>query len=344
MTMSTNIPYQQSLGPGTSKAKNFPFPPSFFSPLHHSDLKGLATVADHHIKEQGKSPKLFQNDNLLASSDQSHNPCPYLVVKFPGGEVIHCHLKPLVNFYEDDLLKKMKQGWCVLCDLKPVDSIGRELDGVEINVAGDGFDGKLIGTVEWDGKRFEAISKEHLDLEMFLTILKKMLSTHGEKGTQELIELVIEEGLEKKKSLQLLKQMLHIHGEKDSQLERLELEKLAEWKVNFLAWTALFSLLVILGVFIRYVNSSFDGSTLCVVFIQMLLSARLTWWELDWDTVEPFSFVFMFSLLIAGFAYFVLTKKDLTYQGVRRRVKNILFIRCLLHIYVCVAVPGRLST
>ena len=179
--------------------------------------------------------------------------------------MIHCHLKPLVNFYEDDLLKKMKQGWCVLCDLKPVDSIGRELDGVEINVAGDGFDGKLIGTVEWDGKRFEAISKEHLDLEMFLTILKIMLSTHGEKGTQELIELVIEEGLEKKKSLQLLKQMLHIHGEKDSQLERLELEKLAEWKVNFLAWTVLFSLLVILGVFIRYVNSSFDGLSLCCI-------------------------------------------------------------------------------
>ena len=176
--------------------------------------------------------------------------------------MIHCHLKPLVNFYEDDLLKKMKQGWCVLCDLKPVDSIGRELDGVEINVAGDG---KLIGTVEWDGKRFEAISKEHLDLEIFLTILKKMLSTHGEKGTQELIELVIEEGLEKKKSLQLLKQMLHIHGEKDSQLERLELEKLAEWKVNFLAWTVLFSLLVILGVFIRYVNSSFDGLSLCCI-------------------------------------------------------------------------------
>ena len=107
-----------------------------------------------------------------------------------------------------------------------------------------------------------------------MTILKKMLSTHGEKGTQELIELVIEEGLEKKKSLQFLKQMLHIHGEKDSQLERLELEKLAEWKVNFLAWTALFSLLVILGTFIRYVTSSFDGSSLCVVFIQMLLSAK----------------------------------------------------------------------
>ena len=44
--------------------------------------------------------------------------------------------------------------------------------------------------------------------------------------------------------------------------------------------------------------------------------------------MEPFSFVFMYSLLIAGFAYFVLTKKDLTFEGARRRAMNILFTRC----------------
>ena len=59
----------------------------------------------------------------------------------------------------------------------------------------------------------------------------------------------------------------------------------------------------------------------------IILLVRLTWWDWDWDAVEPFSFVFMYSLLIAGFAYFVLTKRDLTYQGARRRVKNMLFTR-----------------
>ena len=59
------------------------------------------------------------------------------------------------------------------------------------------------------------------------------------------------------------------------------------------------------------------------------ICVRLTWWDWDWDAVEPFSFVFMFSLLIAGFAYFVVTKKDLTFEGARRRAFNILFTRCL---------------
>ena len=59
----------------------------------------------------------------------------------------------------------------------------------------------------------------------------------------------------------------------------------------------------------------------------MILLVRLTWWDWDWDAVEPFSFVFMYSLLIAGYAYFVLTKRDLTYQGARRRAKTMLFTR-----------------
>ena len=57
---------------------------------------------------------------------------------------------------------------------------------------------------------------------------------------------------------------------------------------------------------------------------------RLIWWEWNWDAVEPFTFVFMYSLLIAGFAYFVLTKKDLTYQGARLKAKKM-----LLHRWIC---------
>ena len=53
----------------------------------------------------------------------------------------------------------------------------------------------------------------------------------------------------------------------------------------------------------------------------------MIWWEWNWDVVEPFTFVFMYSLLIAGFAYFVLTKKDLTYQGARLKAKKMLLNR-----------------
>merc|ERR1719322_2040256 len=103
-----------------------------------------------------------------------------------------------------------------------------------------------------------------------------------------------------------LKQKKHQGGtdcvaEELDQLEkqRLELELMAESATNFFDWATLFILAVIWGMFVR-----------------------LIWWEWNWDAVEPFTFVF-----IAGFAYFVLTKKDLTYQGARLKAKKMLLNR-----------------
>ena len=105
----------------------------------------------------------------------------------------------------------------------------------------------------------------------------------------------------------------------------LEIEEAAEKKVNFLEWVLLGGLAVIMGVFIRCVFCvTIDSDR---IYLHNHGCVRLTWWDWDWDAVEPFSFVFMYSLLIAGFAYFVLTKRDLTFEGARRRAMNILFTR-----------------
>jgi len=247
---------------------------SCFSTTHLTHLKGLVTEAPHLVKGLTKPPKMTHIPCTFKSSDTSHKTSHYLAVKFAGGEIIYCELKPLVNFHEDDLFKKLQKEWCALCDLKPVEKKG-----------GGVLEGKLIGAVEWDGERFKSILKEHLNLEKNnVKFLEQELHHIGEQkeevGSREAEELV--------------------------QLEqvRLELEEAAVKKVNLLEWALLFGLATIMGVFIR-----------------------LTWWDWDWDAVEPFSFVFMFSLLIASFAYFLLTKKDLTYQGARRRVMNMLFTR-----------------
>jgi len=239
---------------------------SYFSTTHITcPKKGLVTEAPYLSMGLTKPPNLSHIPCMSKSSDISPKPSQYLAVKFAGGKVIHCELKPLVNFHEEDLSKKLEKGWCVLCDLRPLEKK---------------IEGKLVGAVEWDGERFKSILKEHLDSVKFL---QHEMHHLGEKEE--------EVGREAEELRQLEKQ-------------RLELEGAAERKVSFLEWVLLGGLLVIMGVFIR-----------------------LTWWDWDWDTVEPFSFVFMYSLLIAGFAYFVLTKKDLTFEGARRRAMNILLAR-----------------
>ena len=262
---------------------------SHFSTTHLAHpKKGHATEAPHLLMGLTKHPTLSHIPCNSQSSDTSHKPSHYLAVKFAGGKVFYCELKPLVNFHEDDLSKKMEKGWCALCDLRPVEKKGK---------------GKLIGAVEWDGERFKSILREHLDSVKFL---QQELHHHGEKEEE------IGRDLEAEELTQLEQQ-------------RLELEEGAMKKVNLLEWALLGGLAVIMGVFIRYENLLNIHNHDCV---------RLTWWDWDWDAVEPFSFVFMFSLLIAGFAYFVLTKKDLTYEGARRRAMNILFTRCLFCVLI----------
>lgn len=45
--------------------------------------------------------------------------------------------------------------------------------------------------------------------------------------------------------------------------------------------------------------------------IQCGLFARLTWWEYSWDIMEPVTYFATYTTLIAGFAYFMLTKQVL---------------------------------
>ena len=274
------------------------------STTHLTHLKGLVTEAPHLFKDLNKLHNFFHISCNFKSSDTFHKTSHYLAVKFAGGKVIYCEVKPLVNFGEDDLFKKLEKGWCALCDLKPMEKMGK---GV--------LEEKLIGAVEWDGKRFKSILKEHLNLEKSnVKFLEQEL--HGHRERKE------ELGSKEAEELAQLEQ------------ERIELERAAVKKVNFLEWALLFGLAAIMGVFIRYkfffVTNDPDSIVENLFSLYNHDRIRLTWWDWDWDAVEPFSFVFMFSLLIASFAYYLLTKKDLTYQGARQRVLNMLLRRYLL--------------
>ena len=183
-----------------------------FTNLAHSK-KGHVTSEDPPLLLT-KPPNMLRIPCMSKSSDTSHKTSHYLAVKFAGGKVIYCELKPLVNFHEDDLSKKLEKGWCAMCDLKPVEKKS---------------EGKLIGAVEWDGERFKSNLKEHLHSVKFL---QPKLHHHGEN--EEVVDREAEE----------LRQLVQ---------QRLELEKAAGKKVNFLEWALLCGLLVIMGVFIRYV-------------------------------------------------------------------------------------------
>jgi len=218
-----------------------------------------------------KFPTGFSNLAISFSSLPAH----HLAVKLADGKVVWCKLKPVVNHQDSDVQTKLEKGWCILCDLAPVEG-GSE----------DVLDGKLIGAAEWDGENFRSILEEVFNMNKPLEFsalqkkwrLKRKKHQGGADGVSEELD-------------QLEKQ-------------RLELELMAESATNFFDWATLFILAVVWGIFVR-----------------------LIWWEWNWDAVEPFTFVFMYSLLIAGFAYFVLTKKDLTYQGARLKAKKMLLNR-----------------
>jgi len=45
--------------------------------------------------------------------------------------------------------------------------------------------------------------------------------------------------------------------------------------------------------------------------------ARLTWWELSWDIMEPVTYMLTFTAVFGGFVYFNWTKRDYTYESLR---------------------------
>lgn len=166
-----------------------------------------------------KFPSGFSNLTISISSLPAH----HLAVKLADGKVVWCKLKPVVNHQDSDVQTKLEKGWCILCDLAPVEG-GSE----------DVLDGKLIGAAEWDGENFRSILEEVFNMNKSL-----------ESST-----------LQKEWRLQEKKHQGGADGvaEELDQLEkqRLELELMAESATNFFDWATLFILAVIWGMFVRY--------------------------------------------------------------------------------------------
>lgn len=70
-----------------------------------------------------------------------------------------------------------------------------------------------------------------------------------------------------------------------------EIDMLAHKQVRRILWTGLGASVIIVGLFFR-----------------------LTFWEFSWDVMEPVAFFGTTSGLVVGYAYFLFTAKDPTYQ------------------------------
>merc|ERR1719500_1138844 len=99
---------------------------------------------------------------MSKSSDTSPKPSHYLAVKFAGGKVIHCELKPLLNFHEDDFSKKLEKGWCVLCDLRPLE---KKVGAAEIRDGGSSREESELlgmGSTRWTGSHHGSLYQTDL--------------------------------------------------------------------------------------------------------------------------------------------------------------------------------------
>ncbi|XP_077222271.1 calcium uniporter protein 2, mitochondrial-like isoform X2 [Tasmannia lanceolata] len=54
--------------------------------------------------------------------------------------------------------------------------------------------------------------------------------------------------------------------------------------------------------------------------VQVGLFFRLTFWEFSWDVMEPITFFATATGLVIGYAYFLFTSRDPSYQDVRKRL------------------------
>ncbi|XP_015874826.3 calcium uniporter protein 6, mitochondrial [Ziziphus jujuba] len=61
-------------------------------------------------------------------------------------------------------------------------------------------------------------------------------------------------------------------------------------------------------------------SGLGLAMLQVGLFFRLTFWEFSWDVMEPIAFFTTTSGLVIGYAYFLLTSRDPTYQDLMKRL------------------------
>jgi len=55
---------------------------------------------------------------------------------------------------------------------------------------------------------------------------------------------------------------------------------------------------------------------------QWAILARMTWWEFNWDIMEPVTYFITFGTAVIGYAYFALTKREYTYNDLREAFAN----------------------
>lgn len=84
---------------------------------------------------------------------------------------------------------------------------------------------------------------------------------------------------------------------KKLQERKEEIDKLAHKQVRRILWSGL-------------------GFFMC----QVGLFFRLTFWEFSWDVMEPVAFFTTASGLLVGYAYFLITSRDPTYQDFMERL------------------------
>ncbi|XP_020102111.1 calcium uniporter protein 6, mitochondrial-like isoform X2 [Ananas comosus] len=84
---------------------------------------------------------------------------------------------------------------------------------------------------------------------------------------------------------------------KQLQLKKEEIDKLAHKQVRRILWSGLGFLITQVGLFFR-----------------------LTFWEFSWDVMEPIAFFTTTTGLLVGYAYFLITSRDPTYQDFMERL------------------------
>jgi len=69
----------------------------------------------------------------------------------------------------------------------------------------------------------------------------------------------------------------------------------------------------------RYANGVIYGG-FGFLIAEWCFLARLTWWEFNWDIMEPVTYFITFGTAVLGYAYFALHKRDYTFMDLRESI------------------------
>jgi hypothetical protein len=71
----------------------------------------------------------------------------------------------------------------------------------------------------------------------------------------------------------------------------------------------------------RFTNAAMWGG-LGYLIAQWCVLARLTWWDFNWDIMEPVTYFITFGTAVLGYAYFAIVKREYTYNDLRDAVRE----------------------